>query len=104
MRARDTAVFGDLAYGLENGMILLFRRSIHMLGEGIRLRTIGLFRFPVAREPTPRQRAPRDDADALIQALRQHLARFLAVEQIILRLHRHETRPAMTFGNILHLG
>src|SRR5215470_12433175 len=47
-----------------------------------------------AREKTARERAPRQDADTLLAAERQHLALFLAVDEVVVVLHRDETREA----------
>ena len=52
-------------------------------------------RLPVAGEEAARQRAPRDHADALLAAERHHLALFLAIDQVVVVLHRDEPRPAV---------
>ena len=103
LRARDAAPPGDLLHRLDDPSILLLARSVGLLREGILLRAIGLD-LPVARQLAACKRAPRDDADTLVQALGKHLAFFLAVQQIILRLHRDEARPAVAFGGMLHFG
>ena len=50
------------------------------------------------------QRAPRDDADALVDAQRQHLPLLLAVEQVVVVLHGDEPGPAVALGDVLRLG
>ena len=60
-------------------------------------------RVPVARQPAARERAPRDHADALVLAERQHLALFLAIEQVDVVLHRREARPAVPVGHVQRL-
>ena len=57
---------------------------------------------PVARQPTARERTPRDHAYPLCVAQRQHLALLLAVEQIDVILHRGEPRPAVRLGDVEH--
>ena len=49
------------------------------------------------QEPS-RQRRPGDDADPLFLAERQHLALLLAVDEVVLRLHRDEAGPAVQVG------
>src|SRR5450759_2738405 len=57
----------------------------------------GTFRcfIPIAGEATARQRTPRNRADLLVGAQRQHLTLFLPVEQVVVVLHRYEARPAV---------
>ena len=50
------------------------------------------------------QRAPRDHADALVEAQRDHLPLLLAVEQVVVVLHGDEPRPAVPVGDVLRLG
>src|SRR3954471_5667465 len=44
------------------------------------------------RKQAASKRAPRDHADALVDALRNHLPLLLAVDQVVVVLHRHERR------------
>ena len=64
-------------------------------------------RSPVARavpgEQAARERAPRDHADALVDALRDHLPLLLAVDEVVVVLHRDEARPAVRVGDALRL-
>ena len=48
----------------------------------------------VAGEEAAGQRAPGDDADALVAAEREHLALFLAIDEVVVVLHRDEAGPA----------
>ena len=54
-------------------------------------------------QESARQRAPRDDANPLGPAQRQHLPFFLAVDEVVVVLHRHEARPAVALGDLQHL-
>ena len=58
---------------------------------------------PAAGQEAARQRRPRDHPHALVLAQRQHLPLFLAVDQVVLRLHRHERRPAVGPRDAQHL-
>ena len=61
-------------------------------------------RHPLAGQAAARQRAPGDHPHALVSAQRQHLALFLAVEQVVVVLHGDEARPAVALGDVLGLG
>ena len=50
---------------------------------------------------TARQRAPRDDANALVGAQGQHLTFLFTVQQVVVVLHADETRPAIGVGHML---
>src|SRR5688500_9287609 len=54
----------------------------------------------VAGEEAARERAPRDHADALLAAKRHHFALLLAVHEVVVVLHRHEARPAMSIREV----
>src|SRR5690606_522516 len=58
----------------------------------------------VTRQEAARQRAPGDDADALIETERVHLALFLTVDEVVMVLHGDEARPAVEIGGVLRLG
>jgi acyl-CoA thioesterase len=55
-----------------------------------------------AGEEAAGERRPGDDADAGLQAQRQHLALFFAVQQVVLRLHGDEALAAGALGGVLH--
>ena len=57
----------------------------------------------VAGQEPAGQRAPGDDADALGAAQREHLALFLAIDEVVVVLHRDEPRPAPALGHLEHL-
>ena len=59
---------------------------------------------PVAGQPAAGERAPRDHADALVGAQRQHLPLLLAVEQVVVVLHADEPGPAVRVGGVQRLG
>ena len=76
------------------------------MGELVGLRARGFVLLgcaAVAGEEAAGQRAPGDDAHALRPALRDHLALFFAVDQVVVVLHRNELRPAVRFGHVLGL-
>ena len=54
-------------------------------------------------QPTPRERAPRDHPDALVEAERVHLPLLLAVDQVVVVLHGREAGPAAEVGDVLGL-
>ena len=56
------------------------------------------------RERSPGERAVREHAHALIDAERDHLALLLAVQEVVVILHRCEARPAVPLGGRLRLG
>src|SRR5919202_4168127 len=56
-----------------------------------------------AGEEAAGERAPRDDPDALVDALRDHLALLLAVDEVVVVLHRDELAPAVALGDALRL-
>ena len=60
------------------------------------------FARPPARKPRAPGR-PGDDADTLVLAQRQHLPLLLAIDQVVLRLHGDERRPAVGAGRAQHL-
>ena len=55
-------------------------------------------------EVAPRQRAPRDDADVVFLTEGQHLPLLLAVEQVVVVLHRDELVEPEVLGGVLCLG
>src|ERR1019366_5007660 len=57
-----------------------------------------------ARQHTPGERAPRDHADPLLDALRDHLPLLLAVYEVVMIMHGDETSPAIALGDMLGLG
>src|ERR1039458_2744698 len=83
------------------------RLVVQVVGElvaaGARRQPIALARAG-ARQHTPRERTPRDHADPLLDALRDHLPLLLAVDEVVMVLHRDETSPAAQLGDMLGLG
>ena len=70
------------------------RASRRTRRSGARRAPLALARA-VAGQEAARQRAPRDDADALVEAQRDHLPLLLAVDEVVVVLHRDEPRPAV---------
>jgi len=63
-----------------------------------------IFAAAVAHDEAARQWAPGDYADALLAAQWQHLALLLAVDHVVVVLHRGETRDAHVVSPVEHLG
>lgn len=59
---------------------------------------------PFARQETLRERRPGDDRNLLVQAQRKHFAFFLAVDQVVVQLHRDETRPSVQVRRVEGFG
>ena len=59
---------------------------------------------PGTCQPTPCQRAPRDDPDTHVLAQGKHLPLFLAVEEVVVVLHRREPGPAVEGRGVQRLG
>src|SRR3546814_2700383 len=55
-------------------------------------------------EAAARQGAPRDDGHAGVDAVGEHLPLLLAVEQVVVVLHRDEAGPALALSHVLGLG
>ena len=71
--------------------------------EVVRLRTLGrvlLPAFPIAGQKPSGQGTPRNDADAAVDAQRNHLALFLAIDEVVVILHGDELRPAAPLRRI----
>src|SRR4051794_29441479 len=88
----DAALPCDLGDPLDDPAVAAL--VVERVAEGGRLRPAGRL-VPVPGEPAAGQRAPRDHADALVGAERVHLPLLLAVEQVVVVLHRHEPVPAV---------
>ena len=89
--AGDAALLGDLGDGLDDVPVGV---PVERLADLVGLLPAGRV-VPVAGEPAARERAPRDGADALVAAQREHLPLLLAVEQVVVVLHRDEAAPAV---------
>ncbi len=55
---------------------------------------------PIAGQKAAGERAPGNHADAFVPAEREHLALFLAVDEVVVILHGDEPRPAVQVGEI----
>src|SRR6185503_8053957 len=95
---RNTAILRDVLHDVDD-------LPIHVGVDSFRVRvvlrsnagTLLLGAWP--RELAASERRPRDDADAFGAAERNHLTLFLAIEQVVLRLHGDESRPAVALGD-----
>ena len=103
---RDAALAGHFLH--RGGNLEIVVAEIHLLGKIVGLRPSGcrplIFTLAVAGEKSPRQRAPRNDPHPLIQAQRNHLPFFLAIDQVVMVLHGHETVPAVLARHVQRLG
>ena len=70
------------------------RFVVQALTEGVGFGPVGLH-VPVPGQLPARQRAPRQDADGLIGTQRVHLALLLAIDEVVVVLHRDETGPTV---------
>src|SRR3954469_14334557 len=104
LRRRHAALGRDLRDAV--GDVEVLGPAVERVGELVGLRSR---RAPLAgsrarpRQEAPRERAPRDDPDALVEAQRDHLALLLAVDEVVVVLHRHEPRPPVARGDVLRL-
>src|SRR6185436_8116715 len=81
--------------------------EIELVGElvGAGAGGLRLLSAPAApAEETPGERAPGHTAHALRDAERDHLALLLAVDEVVVVLHRNEPRPAAAVGGGQGLG
>src|ERR1043165_517660 len=105
LRRRHAAALRDLDDAVDDVEVAL--RVIHTVRVVVALRALGRAALPVAAavagEKAARERAPGDHADALFDAERDHLALFLAIDEVVGVLHRNEARPAAALGGALHL-
>ena len=102
----DAVPAGDLLGGGSHLEIVV--AEVHLLREGVGLRAPGrrgvVLALAVAGEEAARQRAPRNDPHALVQAQRDHLALLLAIDQVVVVLHGHEAVPAVLPRQVKGLG
>ena len=79
---------------------------IHAVRVIIRPRALGLAAFfarAIAGEKSARQRAPRNHGNVLADAERNHLALFFAIDQVVMVLHRDESRSKTLTRRMKHL-
>ena len=105
LRRRYTACRGDLGRGVDH--VEVGRLVVEVIGERVGARARGeptAVARAVASQHSPRQGAPGNAAHALVQAERDHLALFLAVDEVVVVLHGDELRPAVQLCRVLRLG
>ena len=102
----DTPLFGDLFYCRGNNEIVLTK--IIVMRKRIGFGALGQDRAPlgltVTGKETARQRAPRNERHALVDAQRIHLPFFLTIDQVVMVLHGHEAMPPFFLGQRERLG
>src|ERR1019366_3586599 len=101
---RNSTLFRDLAQLVDYGLVVRFRFRMHRLPKLIRLKSLGALSMPWPRQSPAGQRTPRNYADPLRLAKSDHLALFLAIEQVVMVLHRDKPRPSVHVGEIERLG
>src|ERR1700730_11770051 len=77
---------------------------LHLVGLGAFGWPFPAFALAIALEKSTRERAPGNNSDALIHAEWNHLAFLLAVDQVVMILHRDEPMPVMFLCQIKRLG
>src|SRR5208282_3771069 len=90
------ALFGDLLDDAQHFEVVL--AEVHILGEVVGLRArgwAGAALVAIARQKSARERAPWNQADAVVDAKRIHLALFLAIDEVVMVLHRDEPVPSV---------
>ena len=86
-----------ISFGRRFGNLEIVILEIEPLSEGIRFgprRRLGTLRLAISCEKASRQWTPRNQSDALVETQRDHLAFFLAIDQIVVILHRHKAMPS----------
>ena len=89
------ALAGDLRDAIDDVEVAfavqVVRERVGLRAGGVLLAVTGA----VPGEHAAGERAPRDHADPLVDALRDHLPLLLAVEEVVVVLHRDELAPAV---------
>src|SRR5262249_13266121 len=93
LRRRDAAFPRDLTGAVDHRTVEL--GTVEHVGERVAARALRqrlAVRGPASGQQSPRERAPGDHADALIEAERDHLPLLLAIDQVVVVLHGAEAR------------
>ena len=98
--ARNAALLGDLSEPIDNRMVGSLGFRIHTVAEDVALGARSGHGLPGARETSASQRAPGNDGDALGAAEADHLALFLAIEQVVVVLHGDENARAQRIAQV----
>src|SRR5689334_24524452 len=88
---RDAALLRNFRYFLDDCEIGFF--IVHRMGKLVALGARGFTPVlppPIAGEKATRERTPRNDANALLATERDHFSLFLAIDEIVMVLHRYE--------------
>src|SRR5712672_1545729 len=103
---RDFALLRYIRYRRGDFQVALL--IVQALAELVGLRPLGrrpAVAGPAAvRKKSTRKRTPRNQPDALIDAQWIHLALFLAINEIVMILHRDEPMPAVFLGRVQRFG
>src|SRR5438093_13222882 len=91
LRRADAALFRELRDAISDCEVRL--GDIETLGDVVRLRALGRL-TPISSQKTARQGTPRNHCDPFIDAQRNHFALFLTIDEVVVVLHRYESRPA----------
>src|SRR5205814_111365 len=99
--ARDASRLGNFSHALYNRFVRFLSPGIKFFAVLISLTASSArLRFPGASKTTARQWAPWQHPNTFRQAKRQHLSFLLAIQQVVMRLHRNETRPTVEIGQV----
>src|SRR5204863_9503426 len=93
LRLWHAALAGDLRDAVDDAEVDLGRVEgiAEWVGPRAGRQALAFARASTGQQPS-RERAPRQYADALVDALRDHLALLLAVDEVVVVLHRDEGR------------
>src|SRR6202012_692682 len=83
---RHAALFGHLLHGLDDRAVGILGGLVQRTPEDVALLARAAL-VPIARESPACQRAPWQHGDLLVFAERDHLALFLALEEVVVVLH-----------------
>ena len=96
----DATLFRDLRDAVGDREIRL--GDIKTLRDFVSLPAFGRS-TPISCQKTARQRTPRNHCHPFIDTQRNHFALFLAIDEVVMVLHRHESRPATRLCDVQHL-
>jgi len=103
LSAGNATLFCDLTEPANHSTVCLFRLRIHRLAELMRLETFRALGLPW-RASRPRGSGLQGSTPyALSLAEGHHLSFFFAIEQMVMILHEHESRPTVAIRKIQRL-
>ena len=108
LRGLGVARLGDLKDAVHDGEVRVAIVEVVRIVVGAGARGLGLARGQLAAltasgKESARQRRPRNTADLLVEAQRNHLALFFAIDQVVVVLHGDEAREPVRRLKLQHL-